>query len=285
MMQGQEMCDLPPKNHRSPRTPTWHLQSRPSVGGAHRAYVKNVPPTSIVGSRMGYMVPPLHQFAPPQPQPSEDQQFLVLTPFNHSMTGTALNAGRYSTPTAMEGVLQTCMPPHHPPPYPYMPPPPLQWPEVQNQWLMPPPQQSPTPRGTVCPSANAGSPVRSAAGLVSITEKMASMQSTYNRNARPIPDNNINDPNSNFQATTFQVEDSNVKAIETEVNHNQSSHNFKDYDRNARPIPDDNLNDSNSNFQATTFQVEDSNVKVIETEVDHNQSSHNFKDVILNQGS
>ena len=128
MMQGQKICHLPPKNRRSPYTPTWHLQGPPSVGNAHRAYVKNIPPTSTVGSRMGHMAPPPHQFAPPQPQPSGDQQLLVLTPFNQSMRGTALNTGRHSTPTATEGGLQTRMPPHHPPPYPYMPPPPLQWP-------------------------------------------------------------------------------------------------------------------------------------------------------------
>ena len=301
MMQGQKMCDLPSKNRRSPHTPTWHLQGRPSVGGAHRAYVKNVPPTSTVGSRMGHMAPPSHQFAPPQPQPSEDQQLLVLTPFNQSMTGTALNAGRYSTPTATEGGLQTRMPPHHPPPYPYMPPPPLQWPEVQDQWLMPPPQQSLTPRGAVCPSANAGSPVRSAARLASITEKMASMQSTYDRNARPIPDDNINDSNSNFQATAFQVEDSNVKVIENKVDHNQSSHNFKDVILNqgsyvnkkqikpellidnAIQNPDSNvIQDQIQPRQVFNNVIGDQESHVNQDQIQHEQPQEN---VILDQGS
>ena len=84
-----------------------------------------------------------------------------------------------------------------------MPPPPLQWPEVHDQWLMPLPQQSPTPRGAICPNADGSGQTRSAAVLVSITEKMASMQSAYDRNARPIPINNIDDSNSNFQAKSI----------------------------------------------------------------------------------
>ena len=46
--------------------------------------------------------------------------------------------------------------------------------------------------------------------MVSITEKMANMQSTYDQNAGPIDDDMTNDSNSNFQATAFQIEDSNI---------------------------------------------------------------------------
>ena len=109
-----------------------------------------------------------------------------------------------------------------------MPPPMRQLTEVHDQWLMPPPQPSPTPRGAICPNANGSRQAQSVAGLVSITEKMASMQSAYDRNVRPIPINNIDDSNSNFQAKAFQVEDSNVKVMENKIDHNQSSHNFKD---------------------------------------------------------
>ena len=61
-----------------------------------------------------------------------------------------------------------------------------------------------------------------------MAEKMASMQSAYDRNARPIAVDSINDSNSNFKATAFQVKDSNVKVMENTNNHNQSSHAIKD---------------------------------------------------------
>ena len=57
---------------------------------------------------------------------------------------------------------------------------------------------------------------------------MASMQSAYDRNARPIAVDSINDSNSNFKATAFQVKDSNVKVMENTNDHNQSSHAIKD---------------------------------------------------------
>ena len=61
-----------------------------------------------------------------------------------------------------------------------------------------------------------------------LLKKMASMQSAYDWNARPITVDSINNSNSNFKATAFQVKDSNVKVMENTNNHNQSSHAIKD---------------------------------------------------------
>ena len=54
------------------------------------------------------------------------------------------------------------------------------------------------------------------------------MQSAYDWNARPITVDSINNSNSNFKATAFQVKDSNVKVMENTNDHNQSSHAIKD---------------------------------------------------------
>ena len=67
---------------------------------------------------------------------------------------------------------------------------------------------------------------------MSITEKMASMQSAYDWNARPIAADSINDSNSNFEATAFQVKGSYVKVMENTNDHNQSSHALKDVIQN-----------------------------------------------------
>ena len=225
-MQGQEICDLPPRNRRSPYTPTWHLQGPPAAGNAHVAYVKNIPSASTIGSRMGHMAPPPYQLAPPPPQPSRAQQLLVLTPLEQSMRGATSEAEAHSMAATTERGLLTRMPPPHPPPYQYMPPP--QLPGTHDQLLMPPPQRPPAPYGAHSPNNSGGGQVRSAAGLVSITEKMASMQSAYDRNARPIAVDSINDSNSNFEATAFQVKGSNVKVMENTNDHNQSSHAIKD---------------------------------------------------------
>ena len=70
--------------------------------------------------------------------------------------------------------------------------------------------------------------MRSAVGLVSITEKMANMQSTYEQNAGPINADMTNNSNSNFQATAFQIEDSNIKTLKTTYDQYQSSQAIKD---------------------------------------------------------
>ena len=57
---------------------------------------------------------------------------------------------------------------------------------------------------------------------------MANMQSTYDRNAGPINVDMTNDSNSNFQATAFQVEDSNIKILKNTNDQYQSSHAIKD---------------------------------------------------------
>ena len=70
--------------------------------------------------------------------------------------------------------------------------------------------------------------MRSVVGMVSITEKMANMQSTYDQNAGPIDDDMTNDSNSNFQATAFQIEDSNINILKTTNDQYQSSQAVKD---------------------------------------------------------
>ena len=227
MMQGQERGDLPLRHRRSPYTPTWHLQGPPAAGNAHVAYVKHIPSASTMGSRMGQMAPPPYQLAPPPPQPSRAQQLLVLTPLEQSMRGAASEAEAHSMAATMEWGLLNRMPPPHPPPYQYMPPPP-QLPRNHDQLLMPPPQRPPTPYRAQSLNGSGNGQVRSAPGLMLITEKMANMQSTYDQNARPITADSINDSDSNFEVTAFQVKSSNVKVIENTNDHNQSSHALKD---------------------------------------------------------
>ena len=71
--------------------------------------------------------------------------------------------------------------------------------------------------------------------MVSITEKMANMQSTYKQNAGPINVDMTNNSNSNFQATAFRIEDSNNKNLKTTNDQYQSSQAIKDV------IPDQGL--------------------------------------------
>ena len=70
--------------------------------------------------------------------------------------------------------------------------------------------------------------MRSAVGLVSITEKMANMQTTYKQNAGPIDVDMTNNSDSNFQDTDFRTEDSNIKSLITIDDQYQSSQAVKD---------------------------------------------------------
>ena len=63
--------------------------------------------------------------------------------------------------------------------------------------------------------------------MVSITEKMANMQSTYDQNARPIDVDMTDDSHSNFQDTALQIEDSNINILEIPNNQYQSSQAVK----------------------------------------------------------
>ena len=63
--------------------------------------------------------------------------------------------------------------------------------------------------------------------MVSITERMASMQSTYDQNAGPIDVDMTNDSDSNFQDTALQIEDSNVNILKNPINQSQSSQAVK----------------------------------------------------------
>ena len=168
-MQGHEIGDLPPRHRISPYTPTWHLQGPPAAGNAHVAYVKHTPSASTIGSRMGQMAPPPYQLAPPPQQPSRARQLLVLTPLERSMRGAASEAEAHSMAATMGRGLLNCMPPPHPPP--------SQLPRTHDQLLMPPPQRPPTPYRAQSLNGRGNGQVRSAPGLMSITEKMANMQS------------------------------------------------------------------------------------------------------------
>ena len=64
--------------------------------------------------------------------------------------------------------------------------------------------------------------------MVSITERMASMQSMYGQNAGPIDGNMTNDSDSNFQETALQIEDSNVNIWENPINQGQLSQDVKE---------------------------------------------------------
>ena len=64
--------------------------------------------------------------------------------------------------------------------------------------------------------------------MVSITEKMANMQSTYDQNTRPNDVDLTNDSDSNFQDTNLQTEDSNFNFLEIPSNQYQSSQAIKD---------------------------------------------------------
>ena len=63
--------------------------------------------------------------------------------------------------------------------------------------------------------------------MVSITERMASMQSTYDQNAGPIDVDMTNDSDSNFQDTALQIEDSNVNILKNPINQGQLSQAVK----------------------------------------------------------
>ena len=189
MMQGRDMRGVPPRGKRSPYTPTWHLQGPPSVCNAHAAYVEGIPSASTMGREMGHMAPPPYQLAPPPPpRSSEAQQLLVLTPWDQSTRGATSEADANSMITATEGESQARMPPSASclPPYQCMPPPTPQLAQTHDQLLMPPPQQPPASCGAHSSNDSKDGQMRSAVGLVSITEKMANMQSTYDRNAGPI---------------------------------------------------------------------------------------------------
>ena len=54
------------------------------------------------------------------------------------------------------------------------------------------------------------------------------MQSTYDQNAGPINVDMTNDSDSNFQATAFQIEDSNINILKTTNDQYQSSQAVKD---------------------------------------------------------
>ena len=58
--------------------------------------------------------------------------------------------------------------------------------------------------------------------MVSITERMANMQSMYGQNAGPIDVDMTNDSDSNFQDTALQIEDSNVNILKNPINQSQS---------------------------------------------------------------
>merc|ERR1712051_271756 len=121
--------------------------------------------------------------------------------------------------------------------------------------------------------------MRSPIGMVSITEKMASMQSMYGQNAGHINSSMTNDSESNFQETALQIEDSNVNICKNPINQNH---------QNAGPMNNNMTNDSDSNFQDNALQIKDSDVNICKNQINQDQVSQKVKiadDVIGNQES
>merc|ERR1712051_886293 len=92
---------------------------------------------------------------------------------------------------------------------------------------MPPPWQPPTSQAAdfsgICENRKMRSPI----GMVSITEKMASMQSMYGQNAGHINSSMANDSESNFQDTALQIKDSDVNICKNQINQDQVSQKVK----------------------------------------------------------
>ena len=115
--------------------------------------------------------------------------------------------------------------------------------------------------------------------MVSITEKMASMQSMYGQNAGHINSSMTNDSESNFQKTALQIEDSNVNICKNPINQNH---------QNAGHMTNNMTNDSDPNFRDNALQIKDSDVNVCENQINQDQVSQKVKianDVIGNQES
>merc|ERR1712051_347269 len=128
---------------------------------------------------------------------------------------------------AMETEIHSGRPPPCPPLYQYVPPPMPAMPRLRDQLLMPPPWQPPTSQTAdfsgICENRKMRSPI----GMVSITEKMASMQSMYGQNAGHINSSMTNDSESNFQQTALQIKDSDVNVCENQINQDQVSQKVK----------------------------------------------------------
>ena len=226
-MQGRGRSEPPPMHLRMPYTPTWHLPRPPTTGNAHMAYVEHIPSVSVASSKIrpmgqqiaGHMPPqqlPPYQLMPPPPQPSQAQQLLVTS---------EAEAGNRARTMGQE--LLSRMPPPHPPPYHQMPPP--QPPRTLDQQLMPlPPQRPPVPYRARSLDSHRGRQTQGTPTLMSITAKMANMQSTYDQAARPIIDASQNCSNSNFEVEAFLVKKSDFKVLKDKSDHNQSSHALKD---------------------------------------------------------
>ena len=100
--------------------------------------------------------------------------------------------------------------------------------------------------------------------MVSITEKMASMQSMYGQNAGHINSSMTNDSESNFQKTALQIEDSNVNICKNPINQNH---------QNAGHMNNNMTNDSDPNFQDNALQIKDSDVNICKNQINQDQVS------------
>ena len=200
---------------------TEKMQS-PHHAAPQETYVEATPSAAVMGRRMGHLPPPPYQPAPAlPPQSPQAQQLLILNPGAQSKQGATSEAEATGMPGAAGERFQARMTPPCPPLYRCMPPPTTRLAQTNDQVLMPPPQQTPASHGTSSSNDCNDRQMDSAIGMVSITEKMANMQSTYDQNTRPNDVDLTNDSDSNFQDTNLQTEDSNFNFLEIPSNQYQ----------------------------------------------------------------
>ena len=242
--QGQIVKDFPQKSRNSLYTPTWHLNVPSSLGNAQPTYVARVPAAAMQGTGVGQVALPPHVLAPPPPPPlSPLARHLILTPLTQSGPGATSEIKASGTAEAIETELHSGVPPPCPQLYRCVPPPMPAVPQARDRLLMPPPWQPPKSQVAGFSRNCENREMRSPIGMVSITERMASMQSMYGQNAGPIEGNMTNDSDSNFQETALQKEDSNVNIWKNPINQGQLSQDVKEVIPNQGSNVNQNITD------------------------------------------
>ena len=242
--QGQIVKDFPQKSRNSLYTPTWHLNVPSSLGNAQPTYVARVPAAAMQGTGVGQVALPPHVLAPPPPPPlSPLARHLISTPLTQSGPGATSEIKASGTAEAIETELHSGVPPPCPQLYRCVPPPMPAVPQARDRLLMPPPWQPPKSQGAGFSRNCENRKMRSPIGMVSITERMANMQSMYGQNAGPIDGNMTNDSDSNFQETALQKEDSNVNIWKNPINQGQLSQDVKEVIPNQGSNVNQNITD------------------------------------------
>merc|ERR1712051_223107 len=203
----------------------------------------------------------------------------MLTPWTHSKQGTTSEAKASSMAKAMETESHSGMTPPCPPLYRYVPPSMPALPPARDRLLMPPPWQPPASHVANPSSSCENRKMRSAIGMVSITERMASMQSMYDQNAGPIDGDMTNESDSNFQETALQIEDSNVNILKNPINQGQLSQAVK------KVIPNQESNVKQNILKPTLIIDKDTLDPRSGITQDQTQSKQYLNDVIGDQES